>query len=180
MRGSFVFKYLCLLTLRVDFVTARGSLRARSGGFPELCERHRARTRSGRRVLRRGYVDPKSILLVEDDEALRALLAEVLETAGFSVTAIRLAEDAPEVLRVSSPDLIVLDLAMPSGTMQGTEFLAMLREVDAWKHLPVVILSGYGSVVNRDITTRLGAAAVLTKPLADIAILSRTIHAILR
>jgi CheY-like chemotaxis protein len=77
------------------------------------------------------------------------------------------------------PDLIVLDLAMPSGTMQGTEFLAMLREVDPWKELPVVILSGYGSVVNRDITTRLGAAAILTKPLAEIAILPRTIRAIL-
>ena len=121
----------------------------------------------------------KSILLVEDDEALRALLAVVLETAGFSVTAIRLAEDAPEVLRLSSPDLIVLDLVMPSGTMQGAELLAMLREAGAWKHLPVVILSGYGGVVNRDIMTRLGAAAVLTKPLADLEILPRTIRAIL-
>ena len=121
----------------------------------------------------------KSILLVEDDDALRALLAAVLETAGFSVTAIRLAEDAPEVLRLSSPDLIVLDLVMPSGTMQGVELLAMLREAGAWKHVPVVILSGYGGVVNRDITTRLGAAAVLTKPLADLEILPRTIRAIL-
>lgn len=124
-------------------------------------------------------MDSKSILLVEDDEALRALFADALEADGFTVTPIRLAEDAPEVIRVSPPDLIVLDLAMPTGTMQGTEFLAMLREVDAWKHLPVVILSGYGSVVNRDITTRLGAAAVLNKPLTDIGILPRTIRAIL-
>jgi DNA-binding response OmpR family regulator len=124
-------------------------------------------------------VDPKSILLVEDDEGLRSLVTDVLQTDGFAVTAIRLAEDAPEVLRVNLPDLIVLDLAMPSGTMQGTEFLAMLREVDLWKELPVVIFSGYGSVVNRDITTRLGAAAVLTKPLTEIATLPRTIRAIL-
>jgi DNA-binding response OmpR family regulator len=124
-------------------------------------------------------VDPKSILLVEDDEGLRSHVTDVLQTDGFAVTAIRLAEDAPEVLRVNLPDLIVLDLAMPSGTMQGTEFLAMLREVDLWKELPVVIYSGYGSVVNRDNTTRLGAAAVLTKPLTEIATLPRTIRAIL-
>lgn len=124
-------------------------------------------------------MDPKSILIVEDDVALRPLLADVLKAAGFTVSELRLAEEAPAVLRASLPDLIVLDLAMPSGTMQGTEFLAMLREVDAWKALPVVILSGYGNMVNRDITRRLGAAAVLTKPLADIDILPATIRTIL-
>ena len=128
-------------------------------------------TRSGTRK--------QSILLVEDDEALRALFTEVLDTAGFFVTAIRLAEDVPEVLRRNAPDLIVLDLVMPGGTMQGAELLALLREADAWKRLPVVILSGYGGVVNRDIMTRLGAAAVLSKPLADLAILPRTVRAIL-
>jgi DNA-binding response OmpR family regulator len=121
----------------------------------------------------------KSILLVEDNEALRPLLATVLATSGFSVTAIRLAEHAPEVLRLNSPDLIVLDLGMPSGTLQGAELLAMLRETEAWKHVPVVILSGYGDVVNRTILTRLGASAVLTKPLADIDILPTTIRAVL-
>lgn len=125
-------------------------------------------------------MDPRLILLVEDDDETRKLLADVLRTAGFSVTAIPLAEDAPAVLRSSQPDLIVLDLAMPRGTMQGVEFLAMLREVDAWKNMPVVILSGYGDIVNPDITTRLRAAAVLSKPLTDIDLLSRTIRAVLR
>lgn len=126
----------------------------------------------------RGIVGP-SILLVEDDERLRGLLTDLLEAAGFLVTAIRLAEDALEVLSVRSPDLIVLDLGMPSGTMQGAELLAMLREADPWRHLPVLVLSGYGDVVNRDIMTRLGAGAVLSKPLPDVEILPRTIRGIL-
>jgi CheY-like chemotaxis protein len=121
----------------------------------------------------------KSILLVEDDEALRGLLTAVLDDAGFSVTAIRLAGDALETLRVTPADLIVLDLVMPSGTMQGAELLALLREADAWRDLPVVILSGYSDVVNLDIMTRLGAGAVLTKPLAEIDILPTTISGIL-
>jgi DNA-binding response OmpR family regulator len=121
----------------------------------------------------------QSILLVEDDEPLRGLFTDVLETAGFLVTAIRLAEDAPDVLGVRTPDLVVLDLGMPSGTMSGTELLARLREADAWRTLPVVVLSGYGDLVNRDIMTRLGASAVLTKPLPHIEILLSTIREIL-
>jgi len=118
------------------------------------------------------------ILIVDDDAAVRTLLIDVLREAGFSVSAIRLAEEAPDVLRATPPDLIVLDLGMPSGTMQGMEFLAMLREMEAWKGLPVVILSAYGDVVNRDITTRL-SATVLGKPLRNIEILPRTIHELL-
>ena len=121
----------------------------------------------------------RSILLVEDDEALRTVLTTVLDMAGFAVTPIRLAQEVPQMLGLSAPDLMVLDLVMPSGTLQGAELLARLREADAWRHLPVVILSGYGEVVNRDIMTRLGAAAVLTKPLASVDILPTTIREIL-
>lgn len=119
------------------------------------------------------------ILLVEDDDKLRELFTDLLEAAGFLITAIPLAEDAARVLRSNPPELIVLDLGMPRGTMQGMEFLAMIREVDAWKHTPVVILSGYGDIVNPDITTRLGVAAVLSKPLIDAEALPRTVRAIL-
>ena len=125
-------------------------------------------------------MEAKSILLVEDDELLRTLFTEVLEAEGFSVTPIRLAEDAVEVMRASAPDLVILDLAMPTGTLQGTELLVMLREAKAWKHLPVLILSGYGNVINPDIVRRLRATAVLTKPLADIDQLVRAVQSILR
>ena len=120
-----------------------------------------------------------SIVLVEDDAALRDLLTDVLATSGFLVTVIRLAEDAIETLRVTPADLLVLDLVMPTGTMQGAELLALLRETEAWRYVPVVILSGYGEVVNPDIMARLGAGAVLTKPLAHVDILPTTIRALL-
>ena len=46
----------------------------------------------------------------------------------------------------------------PAGTLQGMEMLAQLREVPAWRELPVVILSGFGELVNRDVTRRLGTS----------------------
>src|SRR5262245_27126796 len=107
--------------------------------------------RWGRGPRRGSDVSQGSILIVEDEQGLRELLTEVLEVAGFSVTAVRLAEDVPELLGVSVPDLIVLDLVMPSGTMQGMDLLSTLREVEEWKDLPVVIVSGLGNLVNRDV-----------------------------
>jgi CheY-like chemotaxis protein len=56
--------------------------------------------------------------------------------------------------------------------------LTQLRETDAWRHIPVVILSGFGEVVNQDVTRRLGVAAVLAKPLAEVDQLPRTIRRI--
>jgi DNA-binding response OmpR family regulator len=121
---------------------------------------------------------PTSVLLVEDDDAVRGLFEDALKSAGFSVRAVSLASDTFEALREGTPDVIVLDLGMPRGTLQGMEMLARLRDVETWRDIPVVILSAFGDVVNRDVTTRLGVAAILAKPLAEVAELTRTISRI--
>jgi len=123
---------------------------------------------------------PTSVLIVEDDAAARSLFEDALRMAGFSVRAISLAADIFEALRAGTPDVIVLDLGMPRGSLQGMEVLARLREVEAWREVPVVILSGFGELVNRDVTRRLGVAAILAKPLADPDELTRTIRQIRR
>jgi CheY-like chemotaxis protein len=110
----------------------------------------------------------KSILVVEDDDAIRHLIREAIRAAGFTVSSVSLADEALGVLDSNQFDLIVLDLGMPRGTMQGMELLARIREIERWKHIPVVILSGYGDLVNRDVTARLGVAAILSKPLSDV------------
>jgi CheY-like chemotaxis protein len=121
---------------------------------------------------------PTSVLLVEDDNAVRGLFEHTLRSAGFAVRAVALAQDTFEALREGTPDVIVLDLGMPRGSLQGMEVLARLREVEAWREIPIVILSAFGEVVNRDVTGRLGVAAILAKPLAEVEELTRTIRRI--
>lgn len=123
---------------------------------------------------------PTSVLLVEDDDAVRGLFEDTLKSAGFSVRALSLASDAFEALRESTPDVIVLDLGMPRGTLQGMEMLARLRDVETWRDIPVVILSAFGDVVNRDVTARLGVTAILAKPLVAVEELTRTVKEIAR
>jgi DNA-binding response OmpR family regulator len=121
---------------------------------------------------------PSSVLLVEDDDAVRGFFEDALRNAGFVVRSVPLAAETFEALRSGTPDVIVLDLGMPQGSLQGMEMLTQLREVDAWREIPVVILSAFGDVVNRDVTRRLGVAAILAKPLIEVEELTRTIRRI--
>jgi two-component system, OmpR family, KDP operon response regulator KdpE len=117
-----------------------------------------------------------SVLLVEDDEAVRRFFEEALREAGFSVRSVPLASETFAALHVEVPDIIVLDLGMPRGTLQGMEMLTRLREIEAWRSIPVVILSAFGDVVNRDVTRRLGVIAILAKPLLDVEELVRILR----
>ena len=113
-----------------------------------------------------GAMSPKSVLLVEDDDELRGLVADTLRDAGFSVRSLPLAAQTFDELRVSTPDVIVLDLKMPHGSLQGTEVLVQLRDDEVGRDIPVIILSGLGDLVNRDVARRLGVKAILAKPLS--------------
>jgi CheY-like chemotaxis protein len=116
------------------------------------------------------------VLVVEDEPVIREMLRGALDEAGFGVTTVEMAQQALPAVERDSPDLIVLDLGMPRGTLQGMDFLVLLRERQRWKDLPVLILSGYGDIVNRDIATRLGVRMVLSKPLTDLAVLVNAVR----
>jgi CheY-like chemotaxis protein len=82
----------------------------------------------------------KHLLVVDDDVEYRSILKGVLHQAGFSVEEAGSGKEALEQLKNGRPALILLDLRMPD--MDGFELLRHLREVDAWKAIPVIILTG--------------------------------------
>ena len=75
------------------------------------------------------------VLVVEDDEATRAILRDMLEREGCRVDVAENGFDALERLAKAKPDIILLDLLMP--TMDGFEFLEALRGSD----IPIVVLT---------------------------------------
>ena len=82
---------------------------------------------------------PCTVLLVEDDEPTRSVTATMLRKDGWAVVE---AEDGAEALkRVEArvPDLVLLDLMMPK--MDGFEFAEALRANEAWREVPVVVLT---------------------------------------
>jgi CheY-like chemotaxis protein len=94
------------------------------------------------------------------------------------VRSLALAAQTFDELRVSTPDVIVLDLGMPHGSLQGTEVLAQLRDDEVGRDIPVIIVSGLGDLVNADVARRLGVKAILAKPLISLDDLITTIRRI--
>jgi signal transduction histidine kinase/CheY-like chemotaxis protein len=79
------------------------------------------------------------VLVVEDDEAIRAVIRQTLERAGFALTEAENGRVGLARVAERRPDVIVLDLVMPE--MNGFEFLAALRSHEAWRTVPVVVLT---------------------------------------
>ena len=80
------------------------------------------------------------LLLVDDDDELRELLAETLQQCGFSVATAANGQEALDRLRSAAlPAAVLLDLNMP--TMNGWQFCAAKNADDALRALPVIVMS---------------------------------------
>ncbi len=98
-----------------------------------------------------------SVLIVEDDEDIRAAMAELLENEGFEVAVAANGLEGLEVIRqMDPPCLVLLDLMMP--IMSGEDFLRHVRDNPSLCRTPVVIVTASGR------TALPGSQGVLKKP----------------
>jgi DNA-binding response OmpR family regulator len=115
------------------------------------------------------------ILVVDDDESVRAFLRDALEVEGYTVL---VAADGVEALRTygkESPDLIILDILMP--VMDGFQVLEQLRlESD----IPVIMLSALNEEEDRIKAFELGADDYVNKASLRLAELVKRVEAVLR
>ena len=101
------------------------------------------------------------VLLVDDEEDIRASLKMILDYEGLESIEASSGQEALEIVAAEEPDAVLLDIKMPR--MDGLEVLAALRE--AHPGLPVVMISGHGTVATAVEATRLGAFDFMEKPL---------------
>ncbi len=117
---------------------------------------------------------PHTILLVDDDALMRRSLAFHLEQAGYVVHTAASAEDGLSFVQHSSPDLVLLDIALP-----GMDGLDALRELKARHNLPVIFLTGRRRELDEVVGLELGADDYITKPF-DVDVVLAHIKAVLR
>ncbi len=82
---------------------------------------------------------PRRVLVVEDDASTRSLFKRLLEKDGWAVAEAENGRVALERLAGARPCLILLDLMMPE--MDGFEFLEEMRRHEAWRHIPIVVVT---------------------------------------
>jgi len=112
-----------------------------------------------------------NILLVEDEDAIAAPLAEGLRREGFDVERVATGTAA---LAAQLPDLVLLDLRLPD--MDGTEVCQRLR---ARSEVPIIVVTAKGEEVDRVVGLELGADDYVVKPFGFRELLAR-IRAVLR
>jgi two-component system OmpR family response regulator len=126
----------------------------------------------------RGDAVPQRLLVVDDDDTVRGLLADALRYVGFSVTAVATGTEAVEAARYDPPDLVVLDVMLPG--MNGFDVIRTLRGTPASERpLPVLFLSARDAHQDKVNGLTLGGDDYVTKPFHLPELIAR-IHAILR
>jgi DNA-binding NtrC family response regulator len=101
-----------------------------------------------------------SVLLVDDEADFLESMARALQRRGFEPICARNSGEALNILNRDTVDAAVLDVKMPG--MQGDELFRFIQE--RWPELPVVLLTGHGSVEQAFRTSKQGVFAYLTKP----------------
>ena len=117
------------------------------------------------------------ILVVDDEEDLLELVRFNLVREGYAVNCVATGEEAVKVVRLSPPDLVVLDLMLPG--IDGLEVCRRLKADPRTRDVPIVMLTAKGE--ERDVITGLerGADDYITKPFSP-RVLSARVKALLR
>ncbi len=114
------------------------------------------------------------ILVVEDEESIAQPFAEALRRAGFEPLVTGTAAGALELADSASPDLVMLDLALPDG--DGRD---VCRDLRRRSDVPIVMLTARGTETDKVVGLELGADDYVVKPFSAAEVISR-IRAVLR
>jgi serine phosphatase RsbU (regulator of sigma subunit) len=112
------------------------------------------------------------LLIIDDDEVVRASLAAYLDDSGFQVVQAGNGLQGLEVFEREQPDVIICDLRMPQ--IDGLELIRRINVINS--SIPVIVVSGAGVMNDAVEALRLGAADYLIKPLEDLAVLEHSIR----
>lgn len=102
------------------------------------------------------------ILVAEDQEDLRDMIAHTLRLSGYEVVATEDGEGAVRQAKKINPDLIILDYELPR--LNGRQVCRRLKALDTFTNTPIVIISSYGNPRYMEASLEAGAEEFIRKP----------------
>ena len=117
------------------------------------------------------------ILVVDDEEHIRTMLAEMLTLEEYEVMQAEDGETALEIAEMEHPDLVLLDVWMPG--MDGFEVLERMRRTEAMENTPCIFITAMDPSEGERTAMDLAADYYLTKPF-ELSILRAAVRSVLR
>lgn len=115
-----------------------------------------------------------TILVVDDDDPVRVMLARLLRTQGYTVLQAAHANEARALLDSRRPDLVISDIVMP-----GESGIELRRSIlERWPQIPVILISGYSAEGPAEFAARTANTMFVQKPFAAdqfLALVSQTL-----
>ncbi|MDO9431728.1 MAG: sigma-54 dependent transcriptional regulator [Pseudomonadota bacterium] len=102
------------------------------------------------------------VLVVDDEADIRELVAGILSDEGYAVRTANDSESALAAVKLRKPALLILDIWMQGGGMDGLELLDLVKELDV--DIPVIMISGHGNIETAVSAIKRGAYEFLEKP----------------
>ena len=118
------------------------------------------------------------ILVVDDEADIRELVSGLLEDEGHSVRTAANSDDALTAIKARRPSLVVLDIWMQGGGLDGLELLDVVKGID--EDLPVVMISGHGNIETAVSALKRGAYDFIEKPFKSdrlVVVIERALEA---
>lgn len=112
-----------------------------------------------------------TVLTIDDDPAVLKVVERCLQARGYRAYTTREPEHFWELLTEHTPDLVILDLEMP--TVSGIDLCQLLREDVKYRHLPILAFTAQEELANYQEALEAGADDVLSKPLQESRLLTR-------
>jgi two-component system alkaline phosphatase synthesis response regulator PhoP len=103
----------------------------------------------------------QKILIADDELYIRLLVKDILEPE-FTVLEASNGEEAVNITRNEQPNLVLMDILMPK--LDGYTACYAIKNNELTKDIPVVMLTGVGHELNRQLSQEMGATAYITKP----------------
>jgi DNA-binding response OmpR family regulator/HPt (histidine-containing phosphotransfer) domain-containing protein len=130
------------------------------------------------RVLAQSRVRQARVMIVDDDPILLAGVSGLLSRQGMTVTTLAEPSRFWETLETATPDLLILDLDMP--THDGIELCLAVRTDPQWANLPILFLTAHTAAPSIDRVFAAGADDFVTKPVVDCTLVTRVLNRLKR
>ncbi|MBS4206814.1 response regulator [Bacillus sp. FJAT-50079] len=102
----------------------------------------------------------EKILIVDDQFGIRVLLNEILQKEGYEIYQASNGQQALEITKAHTPDLVLLDMKIPG--MDGLEIFREMKKIEP--NIRVIIMTAYGELEMIEASNKLGALAHFAKP----------------